>query len=166
MLQEHLIGATCMQVEVLSFEADIRGQWAAEAMRWMLQSSSRHLTARSHQVVIGCSLYALADRAARWLPCTECVPTAILPSQVFRALQSEREAEACSTLLACLHKCLQPNAQKASYHDCVEVCLTLQVCRLLSPGLITKAGAQFGMPSSLLVLQDSTAILSLCQCLL
>ena len=39
-----------MQVEVLGFEADIRGRWAAEAMRWMLQSSSRHLTTRSHQV--------------------------------------------------------------------------------------------------------------------
>lgn len=41
----------CMQVELLRFEADIRGQWAAEAMRWMLQSSSRQLTTRSHQVV-------------------------------------------------------------------------------------------------------------------
>ena len=46
-----LTGAERMQVEVLGFEGDIRGRWAAEAMRWMLQSSSRHLTTRSHQVV-------------------------------------------------------------------------------------------------------------------
>ena len=49
--------------------------------------------------------------------------------QVFRALQTEREAEACSTLLACLHKCLQPHAQKSSFHDSIEICLTLQVCQ-------------------------------------
>ena len=59
-----------------------------------------------------------------------CVATAMLASQVFRALQSEKEAEACSTLLACLHKCLQPNAQKAMYHDSVEICLTLQGLRI------------------------------------
>ena len=49
--------------------------------------------------------------------------------QVFRALQTEREAEACSTLVACLHKCLQPQAQKTSFHDSIETCLTLQVCQ-------------------------------------
>ena len=61
-LQWHLIGTTGVQVDVLGFEADIRGRWAAEAMRWMLQSSSRHLTARSHQVFSRCSLFPFADR--------------------------------------------------------------------------------------------------------
>ena len=61
--------------------------------------------------------------------------TAMLVLQVFRALQSESEAEACSTLLACLHRCLQPNAQKTLYHECVEICLTLQVCECLPPVL-------------------------------
>ncbi len=77
-----------------------------------------------------------------------CVATAMLASQVFRALQSEKEAEACSTLLACLHKCLQPNAQKAMYHDSVEICLTLQVCEYLFTILITHVCAHCGMPSS------------------
>jgi len=47
-----------MQVDVLQFEDDIRGRWAAEAMRWMLQSSSRHLTTRSHQVLHNTSFLA------------------------------------------------------------------------------------------------------------
>ena len=48
-------------------------------------------------------------------------------AQVFRALQSSQEAEAASTLLACLHKCLQPSMPNTSFHDSVEICLTLQV---------------------------------------
>ena len=79
---------------------------------------------------------------ALWLPFDRHDVTVRLPVQVFRALQSEREAEACSTLLACLHKCLQPNAQKALRHDCVESCLTLQVRRLFtlfSPHFLTIA---------------------------
>ena len=52
---------------------------------------------------------------------------AMLAVQVFRALQSGKEAEACSSLLACLHKCLQTSAQKSLCHDSVEICLTLQV---------------------------------------
>lgn len=50
-----------------------------------------------------------------------------MAAQVFRALQSSREAEAASTLLACLHKCLQPSMPSTSFHDTVEICLTLQV---------------------------------------
>lgn len=50
---EVLVTAHLLQVDVLHFEEDIRGRWAAEAMRWLLQSSSRHLTSRSHQVRTG-----------------------------------------------------------------------------------------------------------------
>lgn len=39
-----------MQVEAISFEEDLQDRWAAEALRWALHCSSRHLTERSHQV--------------------------------------------------------------------------------------------------------------------
>ena len=32
------------------FESDLQERWAAEALKWMLECNSRHLTCRSHQV--------------------------------------------------------------------------------------------------------------------
>ena len=62
---EVAVTAHLLQVDVLHFEDDIRGRWAAEAMRWLLQSSSRHLTSRSHQVSAGlCEHVAVSHAAA------------------------------------------------------------------------------------------------------
>ena len=36
--------------EAIYFESDLRERWAAEALKWMLECNSRHLTCRSHQV--------------------------------------------------------------------------------------------------------------------
>ena len=69
-----------------------------------------------------------------------------MAAQVFRALQSSREAEACSTLLACLHKCLQPGLPKTSFHDSVEICLTLQVHPCLLLYTITPCAPQSSLP--------------------
>ena len=57
---ELVVIARLPQVDVLHFEEDIRGRWAAEAMRWLLQSSSRHLTARSHQASVSPLQYLAA----------------------------------------------------------------------------------------------------------
>ena len=37
-------------VDSIFFESDLRERWAAEALRWMLDSNSRHLACRSHQI--------------------------------------------------------------------------------------------------------------------
>jgi hypothetical protein len=37
-------------VDALSGEAELHERWAAVALRWLLETSSRHLAARSHQV--------------------------------------------------------------------------------------------------------------------
>lgn len=37
-------------LESIFFERDLRERWAAEALRWMTDSNSRHLACRSHQV--------------------------------------------------------------------------------------------------------------------
>lgn len=49
-------------LESIFFERDLKERWAAEALKWMLDSSSRHLACRSHQVwlctvVSGLSLF-------------------------------------------------------------------------------------------------------------
>ena len=38
-------------LESIFFERDLKERWAAEALKWMLDSSSRHLACRSHQVL-------------------------------------------------------------------------------------------------------------------
>ena len=42
-------------LESIFFEKDLRERWAAEALRWMLDSNSRHLACRSHQVRPACA---------------------------------------------------------------------------------------------------------------
>ena len=37
-------------LESIFFERDLKERWAAEALKWMLDSNSRHLACRSHQV--------------------------------------------------------------------------------------------------------------------
>lgn len=81
-------------------------------------------------------------------------------AQVFRALQSSREAEACSTLLACLHKCLQPGLPKTSFHDSVEICLTLQVLPCLYDLHYNLLCAIFSAPWILAVVLPNTDLLT------
>ena len=45
-----LTALTSAIVESIFFEKDIRERWAKEALKWMLESNSRHLACRSHQV--------------------------------------------------------------------------------------------------------------------
>ena len=39
-------------LESIFFERELKERWAAEALKWMLDSSSRHLACRSHQASI------------------------------------------------------------------------------------------------------------------
>lgn len=47
-----LSALTSAILESIFFERDLRERWAAEALKWMMDSNSRHLACRSHQVVI------------------------------------------------------------------------------------------------------------------
>ncbi|CAL8468215.1 g7754 [Coccomyxa elongata] len=56
-------------VEALSFEEDLQDRWAAEALRWALHCSSRHLTERSHQVYRALRPAADGEACASLLSC-------------------------------------------------------------------------------------------------
>jgi hypothetical protein len=43
--------ASMAQVDIMAFEVDLRERWSSEALRWLLECSSRHMARRSHQVL-------------------------------------------------------------------------------------------------------------------
>lgn len=126
-------------MEALSFEEELQERWAAEALRWLLQASSRHLAARSHQVLSLSSYYQpISHLGHTMLPnkrvlseLTRAEQLVMLLLQVYRALRPAANGEACVSLLSCLHMCLI-SPSPTSLHTAVEVCLTLKVLPLIA----------------------------------
>ncbi|EIE19264.1 hypothetical protein COCSUDRAFT_48883 [Coccomyxa subellipsoidea C-169] len=79
-------------VEALSFEEELRERWAAEALRWLLHCSSRHLAERSHQVYRALRPSASGDACVSLLACLHKSLLSPSPSSLHTAV------EVCLTL--------------------------------------------------------------------
>eukprot|EP00854_Cymbomonas_tetramitiformis_P004902 gene4902-5983_t len=98
-------------VDAMRFDcAELRERWGKLALQWALQCSSQHLACRSQQA---------DDRGVRVCVYEE------RQRQVYRALAPPATAEACQSLLACLHRCvLHPVPEVLNF--ALEVMLTLR----------------------------------------